>query len=147
MTVAAVIIHQLVSTCSLVWLCPWVCLAPGLQDHSSLSSSEGSQGQGHTHGLPALVAPGIEGAGKATEEGDALGGLWWLLRGLRDLQAGGGWWWCLRPSRPPITLVESEGIKVSRELCVSKMCICRPRANSPGDGAWGPRRCRGSCRV
>lgn len=46
MTVVAVIIHQLVSTCILVWLCPWVCLAPGLQDHSSLSSSEDSQGQG-----------------------------------------------------------------------------------------------------
>lgn len=32
------------------------------------------------HGLPALAAPGIEGAGKAAEEGDALGGLWVALQ-------------------------------------------------------------------
>lgn len=76
-----------------------------------------------------------------------LGASGWLFRGLRDLQAGGGGWWCLRPSWPPITLVESEGIKVSRELCVGKMCIYRPRANSPRDGAWGPGRCSGSCRL
>lgn len=50
-----------------------------------------------------------------------------LCRGPRDLQVGGVECWCLRPSWPPIALVESEGIKVSRELHVNKMYIHPPR--------------------
>ena len=79
------------------------------------------------HGLPAVAAPGSEGAGKAAEEGLHLGASGGLCRGPRDLQVGGVECWCLRPSWPPIARVESEGLKVSRELHVNKMYIHPPR--------------------
>lgn len=85
------------------------------------------KGWARMHGLPPVAAPGSEGAGKAAEEGLYLGAPGGLCRGPRDLQVGGVECWCLRPSWPPIALVESEGIKVSRELHVNKLYIHPPR--------------------
>ena len=99
------------------------------------------------HGLPAIAAPGIEGAGKAAEEGLHLGASGGLCRGPRDQQVGGVECWCLRLSWPPIALVESEEIKVSRELHVNKMYIpLLAGMSSQLSQRWssGPRHCNGS---
>ena len=105
------------------------------------------KGWARMHGLPAIAAPGIEGAGKAAEEGLRLGASGGLCRGLRDRQVGRVECWCLRLSWPPIALVESEEIKVSRELHVNKMYIpLLAGMSSQLSQRWssGPRHCNGS---